>query len=224
MEADKEPVMRPSATSAYLLDNARKETSKRFDALSVLYDRDTIRHLENRGVSEGWSCLEVGGGGGSIAAWLAKRVGSAGSVLVTDVDPRYLEFLRAQNVEVRRHNIATDPLPERAFDLIHVRLVLMHVPEREQALARLVAALKPGGWLVDEEYDSASLLPDPIANPNEVFLETQRGLMRLFDDRGVGRRWGRSPRSKSLRQHTNGLPETVRVPAVSVSLYEFNVV
>ncbi len=180
MEVDKEPVMRPSSTSAYLLDNARRETSKRFDALSVLYDRDTIRHLENRGVSEGWSCLEVGGGGGSIAAWLAERVGSTGSVLVTDVDPRYLEFLRAQNVEVRRHNIATDPLPERAFDLIHVRLVLMHVREREQALARLVAALKPGGWLVDEEYDSASLLPDPTVNPSEVFLETQRALMRAF--------------------------------------------
>ena len=191
MEVDKEPVMRSSSTSAYLLDNARRETSKRFEALSALYDGDTIRHLENRGVSEGWSCLEVGGGGGSIAAWLAKRVGSTGRVLVTDVDPRYLEFLRAQNVEVQRHNIVVDPLPEGAFDLIHARLVLMHVPEREQVLASLVAALKPGGWLVDEEYDSASLLPDPIANPSEVFLETQRGLMRLFDDRGVGRRWGR---------------------------------
>src|ERR1700689_4603580 len=72
MEVDKEPVMRPSSTSAYLLDNARRETSKRFDALSVLYDGDTIRHLENRRVSEGWSCLEVGGGGGSIAAWLVR--------------------------------------------------------------------------------------------------------------------------------------------------------
>ena len=55
MEVDKEPVMRPSSTSAYLLDNARRETSRRFDALSVLYDGDTIRHLENRGVSGGWS-------------------------------------------------------------------------------------------------------------------------------------------------------------------------
>src|ERR1700674_2572491 len=99
MVVDKEPVTRPSSASAYLLDNARSETSRRFDALSVLYDGDTIRHLENRGVREGWSCLEVGGGGGSIAAWLAERVGPTGSVLVTDVDPRYLEFLNAHNVE-----------------------------------------------------------------------------------------------------------------------------
>ena len=191
MGVDREPVTRPSSTSAYLLDNAGRETSRRFDALSALYDGDTIRHLENRGISEGWSCLEVGGGSGSIAAWLARRVGSTGSVLVTDLDPRYLQFFGAQNVEVRRHNIVTDPLPEAAFDLIHARLVLMHVTEREQVLARLVTALKPGGWLVDEEYDSASLLPDPVLNPCEVFLEAQRALMRLFDDRGVGRRWGR---------------------------------
>jgi SAM-dependent methyltransferase len=191
MELNKKPAVHRSSAPAYLLDNAGREASARFDALSVIYDGDTIRHLEDRGVGEGWQCLEVGGGGGSIAGWLADRVGPTGRVLVTDIDPRFLESLSAQNVEVRRHNIATDPLPESAFDLIHARLVLMHVPEREQVLARLVAALKPGGWLVDEEFDSASLLPDSAVNPSEVFLETHKALMRIFDDRGVGRRWGR---------------------------------
>jgi len=52
---------------------------------------------------------------------------------------------------VRRHNMATEPLPEAAFDLVHARLVLMHLPEREQALARMISALKPAGWLIDEE-------------------------------------------------------------------------
>jgi len=48
-------------------------------------------------------------------------------------------------MEIRRHNIVSDPLPDAAFDLIHARLVLIHIPEREKVLARLVAALKPGG-------------------------------------------------------------------------------
>lgn len=47
--------------------------------------------------------------------------------------------------------MATEPLPEAAFDLVHARLVLMHLPEREQALARMISALKPAGWLIDEE-------------------------------------------------------------------------
>jgi 2-polyprenyl-3-methyl-5-hydroxy-6-metoxy-1,4-benzoquinol methylase len=191
METNEKAVMHRSSGAAYLLDNSGREAPARFDALSAIYDHDSICHLQNRGVSEGWQCLEVGGGGGSITAWLKDRVGSTGHVLVTDIDPRFLESLSAKNVEVRRHNIVTDGLPEAAFDLIHARLVLIHVPEREQVLARLVAALKPGGWLVDEDFDSVSLLPDSTVNPGEVFLETQKAVMRVLQDHGVERRWGR---------------------------------
>jgi ubiquinone/menaquinone biosynthesis C-methylase UbiE len=180
-----------SAGSTYSLDNSHRETPARFNALSGMFDRGTIRHLEDRGVSECWRCLEVGGGGGSITSWLANRVGPTGHVVVTDIDPRFLEPLVAQNVEVRKHNIVTDPLPDATFDLIHARLVLVHLSEREHVLARLVSALKPGGWLVDEEFDSASLLPDPTVSPGEVRLNTQMAVMRMLDDRGVERRFGR---------------------------------
>jgi SAM-dependent methyltransferase len=180
-----------STTSTYLLDNAAREASARFEALSALFDPGTIRHLQDRGIGAGWHCLEVGGGGGSITAWLAERVGPTGHVLVTDIDSRFLEPLDASNVDVRRHDVVTDPLPQAAFDLIHARAVLIHLPERERVLARLVAALKPGGWLVDEEFDSASLLPDQTKYPGETLLKTQLAMMRLMDDRGVERRFGR---------------------------------
>src|SRR5262245_66684762 len=85
---------------------------------------------------------------------MADRVGPSGTILVTDIDPRFIEARqRYANAELRRHDIGTDPLPEQAFDLIHARLVLQHVPQRHKALARLVAALKPRGWLVIEEFD-----------------------------------------------------------------------
>jgi SAM-dependent methyltransferase len=174
-----------SANSAYILDNAGREASARFAALAAMYDPGTIRHLEERGVSSGWHCLEVGGGGGSIAAWLAARVGSAGRVLVTDIDPRFLESLQIPNLEVRRHDIVIDPLPERAFDLVHSRLVLLHLPEREKALARMIAALKPGGWLIDEEFDAFSMLPNSAANPGEVLLRTHIAMRQVMKDHGV---------------------------------------
>jgi ubiquinone/menaquinone biosynthesis C-methylase UbiE len=178
-------------SSGYSLRNSDREAPARFDALSAMFDRATFRHLEDRGVCEGWRCLEVGGGGGSITSWLANRVGVSGHVIVTDIDPRFLEPLEAQNIEVRKHNIVSDPLPDSAFDLIHARLVLIHLPEREKVLARLVSALKPGGWLVDEEFDSVSLLPDPTVSLGEVSLTTQLAVMRMLDDRGVERRFGR---------------------------------
>jgi SAM-dependent methyltransferase len=174
-----------SANSAYILDNAGREASARFAALAAMYDPGTIRHLEERGVSSGWHCLEVGGGGGSIAAWLAARVGSAGRVLVTDIDPRFLESLQIPNLEVRRHDIVIDPLPEGAFDLVHSRLVLLHLPEREKALARMIAALKPGGWLIDEEFDAFSMLPNSAANPGEVLLRTHIAMRQVMKDHGV---------------------------------------
>jgi SAM-dependent methyltransferase len=184
-------ITRQSSRSTYLLDNAGKETPGRFAALSALLDPGTIRHLEDRGVAPGWYCLEVGGGSGSIATWLAHRVGPTGHVLTTDIDPRFLESLNLPNLEVRRHDIATDPLPEAAFDLVHARLVLMHLPERETALTRMISALKPGGWLIDEEYDSFSMPADPAINPGEVFLQTQVAMMRLLEDGGVDRLYGR---------------------------------
>ena len=190
------PPTEPQASAAalpsrYLLDNATPEAPLRFAALSALFDPGTIRHLEERGVGCGWLCLEVGAGGGSIASWLADRVGPTGHVLATDIDTRCLQSLTLPNLEVRRHNIATDPLPEAVFDLVHARLVLMHLPEREQALARMISALKPGGWLIDEEYDNCSLLPNPAINPGEVLLPTQVAVNRLLDDGGVDRLFGR---------------------------------
>lgn len=175
----------------YLLANSGSEAQTRFASLSELFDPGTIRHLDSRGVSPGWRCLEVGGGGGSVASWLADRVGPTGHVLATDIDPRFLEMLKHPNMEVLRHNIVTDPLPDAAFDLVHARLVLLHIPQRQQALERMIAALKPGGWLVAEEYDSASMPPDPAESPGEVLLETHAAMMRIFEEAGVDRRYGR---------------------------------
>lgn len=73
------------------------------------------------GVNPGWMCLEVGGGGGSIARWLGEKVGADGHVVVTDINPRWLD-IQAANVELRHHDIVSDELPEHAFDPIHAHV------------------------------------------------------------------------------------------------------
>ena len=178
-------------TSPYLLSNAGAQAPARFAALSAMFDAGTVRHLASRGVTAGWRCLEVGGGGGSIASWLANRVGPSGRVLVTDIDPRHLETLHLPNVEVRRHDVLTDPLPERSFDLIHMRLVLVHLPDWRHVLTQLLTALKPGGWLLDEEFDSESIGADPSLGTGEALLPTHVGMGRLMAGSGFDRRCGR---------------------------------
>ncbi len=53
-------------------------------------------------------------------------------------------------VEFRRHNLVADPPPGQGFDLVVCRNVLIYFSAATAAavLARLVAALRPGGWLV----------------------------------------------------------------------------
>jgi SAM-dependent methyltransferase len=180
-----------SDSPKYVFDNAAAQAGARFNALTEIFDPGTIRHLVDRGVDCGWHCLEVGGGNGSIAAWLGRRVGPRGRVLVTDIDTRFLGNLNQPNIEVQRHDIVSDELPEGAFDLVHSRLVLLHLPNRDQVLRRMIAALKTGGWLVDEEFDSASLPPDTTVNAAEILPRTHLAMWRLLEDRGVERRYGR---------------------------------
>jgi SAM-dependent methyltransferase len=177
--------------TSYVFDNAATQTPARFAALATIFDPGTVRHLMTIGVADGWHCLEVGGGGGSIASWLCDRVGPTGRVIATDIDTRFLETLDKNNLEVLRHDLVTDPLPQGRFDLVHTRLVLMHLPEREQVLARLAAALKPGGWLVAEEFDSLLMRPDPAANLSEAPFKTLVMMQHLLAERGVDLRYGR---------------------------------
>jgi SAM-dependent methyltransferase len=139
--------------STYIYDQAWVHEGDRLVALEEMYDRGTMRLLSERGLAPGWQCLEVGAGAGGIARWLAEQVDPDGHVVATDLDTRFLETIHLPNLIIRRHNVQTDDLDSSSFDLIHVRAVLMHLPDPQGAIDRMVRALKPGGWLVAEEPD-----------------------------------------------------------------------
>jgi hypothetical protein len=51
----------------YALDNAWEQAKHRLKLLEQHLDLMTQRRLVRLGVSQGWRCLEVSGGGGSVA-------------------------------------------------------------------------------------------------------------------------------------------------------------
>jgi SAM-dependent methyltransferase len=184
--------------TGYVFDNAAEgPTARRFAGLEALYDARTRRALEATGIGPGWRCLEVGAGGGSVAAWLAGQVGADGHVLATDLDPRFLSALPSldrANVEIRRHDVAADPLPIAEFDLVHARLVLVHLPAAADVLARLAATLRPNGWLVVEDFDPTFVdRAFPIADPeNAAVARRVFGVLgELLEARGAGPGWAR---------------------------------
>jgi SAM-dependent methyltransferase len=126
---------------------------RRLAVLTQIADPITTRRLTGLGVGRGWHCLEVGAGDGSVARWLAERVGPEGRVVATDLNPRFLGGHRLPNLEVRRHHIVEEELEAAHYDLVHCRALLMHLPDPVVALQRLANAVRPGGWLLVEEAD-----------------------------------------------------------------------
>jgi SAM-dependent methyltransferase len=156
----------------YAFQNAARGQRERLKALEAVLDPGTVQQLGARGVGPGWACLEVGAGAGSIARWLAERVGPEGRVLATDLDPTAFGNVGAAHpwLTVTQHDLTTDPLPAASFDLVHARLVLSWLRNPDHALTRLLGALKPGGWLVLEELDFASVAPDPAMDAHSAAL------------------------------------------------------
>jgi SAM-dependent methyltransferase len=157
----------------YAFGNERQVQPERLRLLAELLDDGTFAVLAALGVSTGWRCLEVGAGGGSVAAWLAGRVAPGGWVLATDLDTTVLRGLDHPGLEVRTHDIMRDPLPQTGFDLVHARLLLAWLADPQAGLARMAAALKPGGCLLAEEMDFLALAPDPRPGPAACELFTR---------------------------------------------------
>jgi SAM-dependent methyltransferase len=148
----------------YVYDTAFEDERARLAGMEAQWDPGTFRHIEDLGLRPDAVCWEIGAGGGSVAARLVER---CGHLLVTDVDTRFIDHLAAESVTVQRHDVVADPTPEGPFDLIHARLLLEHLPGRDEVLDRLVGALRPGGWLLVEDYDWTSYGSEPTSETVE---------------------------------------------------------
>jgi SAM-dependent methyltransferase len=126
---------------------------------------------------------------------LAARVGPTGRVLATDLDPSWAAGAAGGVIEVRRHDVVRDPPPAETFDLVHARLVLVHLPERAAVLARLAGCLRPGGWLVIEDADPALqplACPDAAGPAQELANRIRHGFRALLAGRGADLAFGRT--------------------------------
>ena len=182
------------AGERYLFDNSSAWSATRFAALERCYDPVSHRNLTHTGLGIGWQCLEVGAGGGSLGVWLADAVGADGEVTVTDLAPPPDPSPHAAaNLRLIEHDIVHDALPENTFDLVHARLVLLHLPQRHRVLKKLLHALRPGGHLVLEEFDCGHVpvLHAPDVEAAALFTRVHGALMELLKVAGGDPLWGR---------------------------------
>ena len=193
------------ADEGYLLANQQIQAGTRFEALATLFDPSTFRHLRAIGVDSGWRCWEVGAGDMSVPQWLAAQVGPTGLVMATDIDTSWLagDGAGVDNVHILRHDVGAEDPPATDLDLVHVRLVLTHVPQRNTALTSMIAALRPGGWLLIEEADPGLqplICPDEYGPAQHLANRLRHGFRTLMSGREADLNYGRTlPRL--LRDH-----------------------
>lgn len=163
--------MEHEIAQGYTFDHAWTAERVRLAGLEAALDPGTRAHLTRLGAGPGKRCLEIGGGGGSVAFWLAERVTPGGTVVATDLETDFLESQAAGHpgLEVLRHDITAQDLPG-GFDLVHARWLVEWLPDKRLALARMTAALRPGGILLIEEPDFVTIYGagEPAAVRNVV--------------------------------------------------------
>jgi ubiquinone/menaquinone biosynthesis C-methylase UbiE len=209
--------------SGYVYDQTFTEERARLAGMEAQWDPGTFRHIESLGLPPGASCWEIGGGAGSVASWLAERFER---VLVTDVDTRFLEPLASPRVTVERHDVVGDPLGDEQFDLVHARLVLEHLPQRDAVLDRLVTTLRPAGWLLIEDYDWASYGVDP---GSEVAAGVTAAVLEFMAEAGFdpyfGRRLLRALRERGLAEtDAEGRTLVMGTEHPGIAFYRFSLI
>jgi ubiquinone/menaquinone biosynthesis C-methylase UbiE len=159
---------------------------ERLQAIEQVFDPASCRRIQATGITADWRCLEVGAGAGSITLWMAAVVGENGKVVAVDLDTRFVANIQLPNVEVLEADIRYLPLENYSFDLIHARYVLIHIPDFQVALARMLSLLKPGGWIVIEEPDfsaARAIVGDEKAR--QSVNRVNRAILQMFTNRNM---------------------------------------
>jgi SAM-dependent methyltransferase len=124
----------------------------------------TERMLDAAGITSGSRVLDVAAGAGGQSLAAARRAGSTGHVLATDISPSILEYAAKAATDAGVTTIATRELDGESlkvdaatFDAVISRVGLIYFPDQQAALAGMHRALRPGGRIAAVVYSTADL-------------------------------------------------------------------
>ena len=102
------------AESSYIFSETQFQSElERLQALEKVSDPASQRQILAVGWYEGWKCLGVGAGAGSIMRWMSEKVGSSGKVTAVNFDSRFVESTSLSNVEMITADIDRVTLTDR---------------------------------------------------------------------------------------------------------------
>lgn len=161
----------PVAEKARRVRQVFDSVAPRYDLMNDLMSLGLHRvwkHLavELAAVRPGERVLDLAGGTGDLTRLLAPRVGSAGRVLLADINgamlargrDRLLDAGVAGNVDFLQLDAERLPLADQSLDCVVIGFGLRNVTDKQAALTEMHRVLKPGGRALVLEF-SRPVLP-----------------------------------------------------------------
>ncbi len=154
-----------------------------------LWSAQAFACWERAGVKPGLTVLDVGAGPGFATLDLAQMVAPSGRLIAVDESERFLRHLseRAQalgirNIETRAQDVQALDVPAASVDVAYARWVLCFTPRPRDVVARVAAALKPGGRFAVQDYVNWAALS--LAPASDAFLRVMPSVGKSWRDHG----------------------------------------
>ena len=121
----------------------------------------TDKMLALANISSGQHVLDIAAGAGEQSITTARKVGSAGYVLATDISANILAYAKQMAQQAGVTNIETKvmdgenlTLEDETFDAVISRVGLIYFPDQQKALKEMLRVLKPGGKVAAIVYST----------------------------------------------------------------------
>jgi len=128
--------------------------------------------VEISGVRSGDKVLDIAGGSGDLSKLFAKKVGTEGQVILTDINESMLAVGRdlmldaGLQVPALQCDAEKLPFPDQYFDCVIVAFGLRNMTHKDLALAEMQRVLKVGGRLLVLEF---SKVWQPLSKIYDVY-------------------------------------------------------
>src|SRR4051794_38283100 len=155
-------------------------------------------------IQQGDHVLDVGCGSGSITASIASLIGDNGSVTGIDTSEHLIEIARENSSALSNvHFEVADILhysPIEQFDVVSAARVLQWVANPKEILLKMIALLKPGGYVSVLDYNHARIqwvpaIPESMSKFYKAFLQWRKDagmdnqiadhLANMFEEAGL---------------------------------------
>jgi demethylmenaquinone methyltransferase/2-methoxy-6-polyprenyl-1,4-benzoquinol methylase len=165
------------ADKAHKVGEVFHSVAKKYDLMNDVMSAGLHRTwkrfaVEVSGVKAGDRVLDVAGGSGDLSRLFAKKVGSTGEVILTDINASMLAVGRDRLIDdgVAVPALQCDaeklPFPDQYFDCVIVAFGLRNMTHKDKALAEMQRVLKVGGRLLVLEF---SLVWKPLTPIYDVY-------------------------------------------------------